>query len=281
MPRFLFGLMSLLNVLFWNVQKKDLTTQIVNLARSKDVDILVLAENIISPIQLIQGLNTDGPYYFQNHPLSFCQKITIVTKFHYDSIVPVEEDNRLTVRRVQLPTGEDFLLTALHLVDKRSFTAESQNEAASLVANQLIRVEARHKVNRHIVVGDFNMNPFETGMIKANGFHGTMSSEVAGRGSRTVQQREYPYFYNPTWSLFGDLNKDVSGTYYYQHAEHVCYEWNVFDQVLIRPSMVDNFVKGSLEIIHSDGVTSLLTNRNVPNKTTYSDHLPLFFKLKF
>lgn len=125
------------------------------------------------------------------------------------------------------------------------------------------------------------MNPFETGMIKANGFHATMSSEVARRGSRTVQQREYPYFYNPTWGLFGDLNKDVAGTYYYQHAEHICYEWNVFDQVLVRPSMIGNFVKGSLEIVRNDGVTSLLTNRNVPNKNMYSDHLPLFFTLKF
>lgn len=273
--------MSSVNVLFWNVQKKDLIAQIVNLSNSKDVDILVLAENPVSSVQLIQSLNTNGPYYFQNHPLSFCRKITIVTKFHYDFITPIEEDNRLTIRHVKLPTGEEFLLTALHLMDKRSSSPESQNQAASLAAGRLIQAEARHQIDRHIVIGDFNMNPFETGMIMANGFHGTMSSEVAGRGSRTVQQREYPYFYNPTWSLFGDLNKDVSGTYYYQRAEHVSYEWNMFDQVLVRPSMISNFVKSSLEIIQNDGVTSLLTNRNIPNKTTYSDHLPLFFTLKF
>ncbi|CAN5500839.1 hypothetical protein BH09BAC4_BH09BAC4_18090 [soil metagenome] len=182
---------------------------------------------------------------------------------------------------MHLPTGEDFLLTGLHLVDKSNFTTESQNEAASLVAEQLLKVENRLQLDRHIVLGDFNMNPFETGMIKANGFHGTMSSEVASRGSRMVQTREYPYFYNPTWSLFGDLNKDVSGTYYYQHAEHVNYEWNVFDQVLIRPSMVNNFVKDSLEIIQTDSVTSLITKRNIPDQKTYSDHLPLFFTLNF
>ncbi|MFD2571128.1 endonuclease/exonuclease/phosphatase family protein [Spirosoma soli] len=273
--------MSSLNVLFWNVHKKNLTPQIVNLALSKDIDILVLAENPVSSVQLIQALNISGPYYFQNHPLSQCKKITIVTKFHYDLIMPQEEDHRLTIRRIRLPTGTDFLLTALHLGGKGNFTPESQSEAASLVAEQLIRAEARLGVDRHVVLGDFNMNPFEPGMIKANGFHGTMSSEIAERGSRTVQKREYTYFYNPTWGLFGDLNKDVSGTYYYQRAEHVCYEWNVFDQILVRPSTINNFVKGSLEIIHSDSVTSLLTNRNVPNEDMYSDHLPLFFTLKF
>lgn len=273
--------MSALNILFWNVQKKDLTAQIINIAHNKDVDILILAENPVSSTQLVQALNTEGPYYFQNNPLSQCRKITVVSKFHYDSITPLEETSRLTTRHVHLPTGEDFLLTGLHLVDKKSFTAESQNEAASLVAQQLLRVEDRFQIDRHIVLGDFNMNPFETGMIKANGFHGTMSSEVASNVSRIVQTREYPYFYNPTWSLFGDLNKDVSGTYYYKHAEHVCYEWNLFDQVLIRPSLVTNFVKNSLEIIKSDGVSSLVTNRNLPNQKTYSDHLPLFFTLKF
>ncbi|QMW07215.1 endonuclease/exonuclease/phosphatase family protein [Spirosoma foliorum] len=273
--------MSYINVLFWNVQKKNLTPQIVNLAHNRGIDILVLAENPVSSVQLIQALNTTGPHYFQNHPLSQCKKITIITKFHYNSIAPIEETARLTIRHIHLPTGEDFLLTALHLVDKGNFTAESQNEAASLTADQLIRVENRLQFDRHIVLGDFNMNPFETGMIKANGFHGTMSSEVASLGYRTVQTREYPYFYNPTWSLFGDLNKDVSGTYYYKHAEHVCYEWNVFDQVLIRPRLVPNFVKDSLEIIQTDGVTSLITTRNTPNQSTYSDHLPLFFTLKF
>ncbi|WP_020594621.1 hypothetical protein [Spirosoma panaciterrae] len=273
--------MSFLNVLFWNVHKKDLTTQIVNIVHSRDIDILILAENPVSQIHLLQALNVKGPYYFLNHPLSQCKKITILTKFHYTSIVPIEEGDRLTVRHINLPTGEDFLLTALHMVDKSNFNSESQNEAASLVADQLSKVENRLQINRHIVIGDFNMNPFEIGMIKANGFHGTMSSEVARKGSRMVQQREYPYFYNPTWSLFGDLNKAVSGTYYYQHAEHVCYEWNVFDQVLIRPDMINNFVKDSLEIIQTDGVTSLLTRRNVPNKKTFSDHLPLFFRLKF
>lgn len=270
-----------LNVLFWNVQKKDLTTQIVNIAHSRSVDILILAENPVSTVRLVQALNTTGPYYFLNHPLSQCRKLTIITRFHYDFIIPVEESARLTVRHVRLPMGVDFLLTGVHLVDKRSFSADSQNEAATLIADQLRKAEERLGVNKHVVIGDFNMNPFETGMIKANGFHATMSSEVARKGSRTVQKQNFPYFYNPTWNLFGDLNKLVAGTYYYAHAEHVCYEWNVFDQVLIRPALLDNFVKGSLQILETDGSISLLTGRNLPDKARYSDHLPLFFALSF
>jgi hypothetical protein len=274
--------MPQLNVLFWNVKKKDLTEQIVNLARSKEVDILVLAENKIKSLHLIKALNTEGAYYFQDHPLANCPKITIVTRFHYDLIEPIDVDpRRMTTRLVRLITGETFLFTALHYLDKGNFTAESQEQNAYLTAKRLIDIEFERGINRHIVVGDFNMNPFEKGMIGVLGFHGTMSSQVASVGSRIVQDIDYPYFYNPTWSLFGDLNKEVSGTYYYRRAQHVCYEWNMFDQVLIRPSMVNNFVKDSLTIVQTDGVTSLLTDRNIPNQKSYSDHLPLFFTLRF
>ncbi|WP_146141396.1 endonuclease/exonuclease/phosphatase family protein [Spirosoma oryzae] len=270
-----------LNVLFWNVQKKDLTTQIVNIAHSRSVDILILAENPVSTVRLVQALNTTGPYYFSNHPLSQCFKLTIITRFDHHFIPPVDESDRVTIRHVRLSTSVDFLLTGVHLVDKRSHSADSQNEAATLVADQLRKAEERLGVNRHVVIGDFNMNPFETGMIKANGFHATMSSEVARKGARTVQKQNFPYFYNPTWTLFGDLNKLAAGTYYYAHAEHVCYEWNVFDQVLIRPALLDNFVKDSLQILETDGSVSLLTRRNMPDKAKYSDHLPLFFTLSF
>jgi hypothetical protein len=278
---FVYKIMPSLNVLFWNVGKKDLTPQLVNLSQSKDVDIFILAENPVSSVRLIQALNEPESYFFSNHPLSQCDKITIVTRFHYGLIEPIEESRRMTTRLVHLITGENFLLTALHLVDKSNFSPESQNEAASLVAADLLRIEERHNSDRHVVIGDFNMNPFETGMIKANGFHGTMSSEIATKGSRTVQARDYPYFYNPTWGLLGDLSEAVPGTYYYQHAEHICFQWNVFDQVLIRPSMLGNFVKSSLAIVQHDGINSLLTLRNLPNKTDYSDHLPLFFSLQF
>ena len=273
--------MPLLNILFWNVQKKDLTAQIVNLAKSRDVDILVLAENPVDSVRLVKALNEEGGDYFPNHPYSFCEKITVITKFHYDFIAPVEEPGRLTTRQVRLPDTEEFLLTALHLSDKRNNSVESKNREAIKAAENLIETEIKFQNYRHLVLGDFNMNPFETGMVAADSFHGTMSARIAKRrGFRKIRGVTYPYFYNPTWSLFGDLNKEVSGTYHYQRAEYVCYEWNVFDQVLIRPGLIDNFVKHSLEIVQHDGVTSLITTRKTPDAVNHSDHLPLFFTLR-
>lgn len=55
------------------------------------------------------------------------------------------------------------------------------------------------------------------------------------------------------WSLHGDIGNNVTGSYYYKNAELVNYHWNVFDQVLIRPSLIDNFEKHSLKFVDFDG----------------------------
>lgn len=125
------------------------------------------------------------------------------------------------------------------------------------------------------------MNPFEVGMIKANGLHATMSHKIAKQVNRRVQANNYDYFYNPMWSLMGDLSTNISGTYYYRRAELVNYQWNIFDQILIRPSLLDNLNKKSLEIVINDGIKDLVTRSGIPNKQLYSDHLPIKFTLTF
>lgn len=55
------------------------------------------------------------------------------------------------------------------------------------------------------------------------------------------------------WSLHGDIGNNVTRSYYYKNAELVNYHWNVFDQVLIRPSLIDNFEKHSLKFVDFDG----------------------------
>ncbi|MVM33644.1 hypothetical protein GO755_26635 [Spirosoma sp. HMF4905] len=271
--------MPRLNFLFWNLQKKDLTTQLVNICRSREVDVLVLAENVINEASLLLALNVAGADYYPNNPVSQCKKVTIITKFHFDFISPVFDSNRITIRRVSLPLWEDFLLVGVHLIDKGSHSDDSQSDEATNIVNEINKAEIDNNIISSLVVGDFNMNPFESGMIKAPGFHATMSSAVANALTRVVQERTYKFFYNPMWSLYGDLHKEIAGSYYYRSAQHVNYDWNLFDQVLIRPSLLNHFVKRSLEIVITDGISSLLDVHGRPNKTTYSDHLPIFFSL--
>ncbi len=68
-----------------------------------------------------------------------------------------------------------------------------------------------------------------------------MDRKVARDVVRTVQEQGYGFFYNPMWGLFGDGTRGPSGTFYHRRAEHKVYFWNMFDQVLVRPQLLDRF----------------------------------------
>ena len=62
-------------------------------------------------------------------------------------------------------------------------------------------------------------------------------------------------------------------------SQPVTYYWNMFDQVLIRPSLIDCFRNDSLKILDSDGMQSL-TRTGRPEQGAASDHLPILFGLE-
>ena len=93
------------------------------------------------------------------------------------------------------------------------------------------------------------MNPFEDGMVSANGLHAVMSQGIAQRGSRTVQGKAYPFFYNPMWSYLGDASAGPPGTFYYENAQHKTFFWNMFDQILLRPDLLEFFAAENLQIV--------------------------------
>lgn len=129
-------------------------------------------------------------------------------------------------------------------------------------------------------MGDLNMNPFDDGLIAATGLHATMARDVARKESRSIRGEDFRYFYNPMWPLFGDAGVGrPSGTYYYRRGQPVELLWNVFDQVLVRPTLLDVFRNEELTILTDDGSTRLLSSTGRPRKRAFSDHLPVAFTL--
>jgi hypothetical protein len=80
------------------------------------------------------------------------------------------------------------------------------------------------------------------------------------------------------WNLLGDATPGPPGTYYYNNSEPKVYFWNMFDQVLIRPQLVDKFNGQTLAIVQSVGDISFLSESGTPNGDLASDHLPLIFE---
>jgi hypothetical protein len=87
----------------------------------------------------------------------------------------------------------------------------------------------------------------------------------------------YGKFYNPMWKFLSN-EAPPYGTYFYDSGGIVNYYWHIFDQVIMRPQLIEAFDDDSLSIVTQIGGTSLLA-KGKPDKQ-YSDHLPIFFSLR-
>lgn len=272
--------MQALNFLFWNTNRKPLIKEIANIAKYNNIDVILLAEHNLNDVDLLLELNSESFEYYLPNPIFQSDRIKIFTKFDNHFIIPVadEFDNRFTCFKIVLPPIEELLVFGVHLPSRKHASPASISANARELASKVKEIEKILNLNNTIVVGDFNVNPSDESIIGAGDFHAVMDSKIAKKMSRTVSGEKRDYFYNPMWSLHGDVGNNVAGSYYYNQEGLVSNHWNVFDQVLFRPSLIDNFEKDSLRFVDSDGEKTLLTNRGLPSNK-YSDHLPLIFTL--
>jgi endonuclease/exonuclease/phosphatase (EEP) superfamily protein YafD len=264
--------------LFWNLNKNPLELLVTELAEIHQVDVLILAECEI-PASVMQGALNQNPGSIFHLTDSECEQIVIYTRFSSEFLQKQLDDSRLTIRRLSLPGSEEILLAALHHPSKLHWNDASQSAECYRVSSTIRGVEEEVGHRRTVLVGDFNMNPFEDAIIAGAWLNAVMARMVAARGTRTVLAHEYPFFYNPMWGHFGDAIEGPSGTFYDGRSEHVTYFWNMFDQVLIRPALLSIFRNEELKILSAIGERSLVTTRGVPDRSVGSDHLPILFSL--
>lgn len=266
--------------LFWNINRKPLADTVADLADADRIDIVILVECDTDPAALLRGLNRSPQSGF-HFSAGLSKAVRIFTRFSRDFLRPTFESDRVSIRRLALPARSDLLLAVAHLPSKLHWSEDSQAFECTELARQIIGEEDRAGHRRTVLVGDLNMNPFEAGVVSANGLHSVTSRRVAERRIRTVQGREYRFSYNPMWAHFSDVNSDTAGSYYYDSAEHVNYFWNMFDQVLIRPELAERFDSNQLRIVTTVGTRSLVRSDGRPDGTQFSDHLPIVFELDF
>jgi|SRR6267142_1401451 len=268
----------MINIVFWNLNRKPLQDLLAALVRNYDVDLLILAENRIPAKMVLRALNAERPE-FRTRPWSICTKIAVFTRFHSAFLQPTEESDRTLICRLNLPARVEILLAMAHLPSKLHSDEMGQLAQCQLLLESVKQAESKTGHTRTILVGDLNVNPFEASVVGALGLNAVMTKEIALRNSRTVQGKEYRFFYNPMWRHFGEHSDGPPGTYYYGAARHVNYFWNMFDQVLIRPELIQRFPEHELRILTSIGNVQLLGNSGQPNRDVASDHLPMFFRL--
>lgn len=265
--------------LFWNLNKKPIGGLVAQIASEHDVDVILLAENEMTVAELMPQLNKDnkGATYYSS--LEFLYKVNVITRLPQGSIVPVRDDGGVSVRHLKPPIGRDILLIGVHLPSKLHQEDLDQTINSTRIGRIIDECESKFGHHRTVVTGDFNMDPFESGVVAADGFHAVSSRRIAQGESRTVQGASRRFLYNPMWRRFGDHDLGPPGTYFYRSSKQVSYFWHMFDQVLLRPDLLECFRDDEMKVVTQIGSTSLVDEALIPNGDIASDHLPIIFQL--
>ncbi|WP_150128955.1 endonuclease/exonuclease/phosphatase family protein [Rhizobium phaseoli] len=129
-----------------------------------------------------------------------------------------------------------------------------------------------------IAIGDFNMSPYSRGMTDPTTLNAA-ACRTAAKGTRTVRSSQHNYFFNPMWEILGSRTADQQPGSFYRRYDNSAIFWHLYDQVLVRPELVDRVVPDSPWVMTTAGTCSLLTPRGAMD-SRFSDHLPIAISLE-
>ncbi|RXJ13402.1 endonuclease/exonuclease/phosphatase family protein [Bacillus albus] len=275
-----------LNLLFWNVKHKDLSSIVESIANHHKADFILLAELSQKHIQKYKDALGKRGYVFRATPSSKVKIFDRLTNIQ-GSLEQVSsyysQDDRLTSIIYNL-NGESVLIVGVHLFSIASMKfSESRKGFAQLALKVIEEIEKQHKIDKTIIIGDFNLNPHESGMIDYFGFNATLCKNTAQLEHREIAGEKRRYFFNPSWQAYSNVGiKDApAGTFYYSETyDTTLLYWNLLDQAIIRPKLVPN--SRGFKIITDGGerVPTLLNSELKPDVEKYSDHLPILYSIK-
>jgi hypothetical protein len=147
---------------FWNLAKKPLQKMVANLALRHKADVLMLAECTIPPTTLLKELNRGRTAYYHYAPSRGCRIIHIYVRFSPAFMSTVREGPRFTIRHVQMPGAKKILLAVNHCPSKVRWDGDSQAAESAVLAAEIEQGEAKVGHQQTVLVGDLNMNPFES-----------------------------------------------------------------------------------------------------------------------
>jgi endonuclease/exonuclease/phosphatase family metal-dependent hydrolase len=264
--------------LFWNLNRQPILDLVHAAVDEHQVDLVALAECAIPDVTLLETLNARGPRRFSFAALRPIRgpRLKVLSRYPSRCLRPVRESGRLSIWHLAPPIGFDIVMAVCHLPSKLHQRDIDQVQHCTQLVRHIAEAETKVGHERTVLFGDLNMNPFEGGVVGAAGLHAVMSREVAARGSRTVQDERRSFFYNPMWGFFGDRSPGPPGTYYYDTGRHENYYWNIYDQVLVRPSLLPMFRESEVHVLTAAGGHPLLCGNGLPSP---SDHLPVLFRI--
>lgn len=280
----------MINIVFWNTdisskykpnveKSKYINNVIIDLVMKYKCDIIVLAEYGLNLNSLCTELSIKGREFREGPIASDTRvKLLIDTRFLAELIRDSKYYFACTIKNY---AGMEFLLSGVHLPSKLNANGVDRDIVVGDLMNDIRESEESVGHEKSIIVGDFNADPFEEVMIKADKLHAIpYANIVEQRERRIVYSRARQIFYNPMWNFMGDYCNTSACTYYCDVGGAINLYKNIFDQVIFSAHMIKYFLKETLQIMTKVGNMALVDDNGIPSRDLYSDHLPIMFSIR-
>lgn len=258
-----------MKIVFWNIKQNKNRQLIIDLVARIEPDIFFLAECPESLVetfgcrfQALKARVNDTPKV-RGFVASNAMKCRLIQ----------EISDRFFVYHVLWEDKEVFL-GVVHLLSKLYADTGAQKSEVQKYMWEIRSLEKERNSKNTILIGDFNMNPFDPGMVYPHAFNSVCSKMIAAKKSRTYERVVYDYFYNPSWTNYAGLGNEIYGTYYHRCCRPGGFHWNNFDQALLRPDVLENF-DCRFSVLHN-----LFDYDLHKQNKDFSDHYPILLELK-
>lgn len=159
--------------LFWNTHNtKDINKILCSMIVEQKSNIVILAEYEDIIEDLLYNLDLNG-VRMNVYPSVGCERITIL-----GNTKNVRQSRQSRYYSMQI-VDDDLLLCGVHLPSQMWTDERTQTLAFQSVVQDIELAEKESGIDKTVVVGDFNQNPYDDGCLGAFGFHGIPVADEA------------------------------------------------------------------------------------------------------
>lgn len=260
-----------MNFAYWNTKQIDAVDMIVDIIKQNNLSLFFLSEiNLEKLLEQINKIDDIGYEVFENPG---CERVLILKKKNLCVQLNIQNHFYSAIKLIE----NDIYVISLHLPSQMFQSLDSLKEFMRDLRNN-IDVEIGDSLTEKILlIGDFNINPYESPMTHYDGFLATNSPMAKNRINHLQKSRTT--YYNPTWQLYS--RKNFPGTKQFRRPSATSYdilEFHFLDQVIISQKLLESISEEKIEVVEKTDNFEFFNVKT--NKIKQSDHLPLLYKLK-
>lgn len=261
-----------MKIIYWNTNNIEELLQILDICNSENPDIFFLSEIDENILEKETELLDNNNYIHLSNPGS--SRVSIIVKKGIDIELGLQNKYYTNVKLPKL----DLDIISLHLPSQMFQHFDALKEFIRDFRKDIDINIGIPNEKRILLIGDFNVSPFDKPMIDFDGFSATNSTN--SRQSITHLGKKKAVYYNPTWKLYS--NSDFPGTKYFKRPSGSSYdilEHHFLDQVVISTKLSSELKNENIKVIEkSQNYTYYNLGSNV---IVESDHLPLCYEISF